>query len=109
MSDCQCGDGTGWAAWHDRMPGVTPTLYVQGSCLCPTPQYTLQLRPHSPQGSNPEDYLLDLVAVEPEGPVPDVITATPVFYTEETETRYTTVSIMPDGPLSVPVLEVSRS
>jgi len=104
---CDCGDGAGWAAWHDRMPGKTQALYVQGACQCPTPEYTLTLEPHEPQGTNPDDYLLDLVAQAPEGPVPEVITWTPVSYREETDARYTTVTILPDGPAGIPVQEVS--
>jgi hypothetical protein len=107
MGDCDCGKGEGWAAWHDRMPGKTPTFHVQGGCMCPTPGYRLELSPHAPQGINPEDYLLDLVEHEPDGPMPQILTWTPVEYSEETESHYETTSILPDGPASLPVQEVS--
>jgi hypothetical protein len=89
------------------MPGKTPTLYVQGSCLCPTPKYELELKPRRP-GINPEDLLLELTAREPTDIVPEVITSTPVSYSEETDDRYKTVSVLPDGPAGIPVLDVSE-
>jgi hypothetical protein len=108
MGDCKCGEGEGWAAWHDWMPGKEPTLYVQGACMCPTPKYRLELRPQEPQGTNRKDYLLELVEQRPDGPVPEILTSTPVEYQEETRTEYETVSVVPDGPTAIPVERVSR-
>ena len=106
MGTCDCGQGEGWAAWHDRMPGKTPTLYVQGACLCPTPKFELELKA-GPPGTNPDDRLLELTARAPTGPVPQIITSTPVSYEEPTDERYKTVSVLPDGPAGIPVLDVS--
>jgi hypothetical protein len=99
---CNCDETGGWEAWHDRMPGTDAALHVTGSCTCPTPGYTLELRKHTPQGINPRDLLLELVTTEPTGVVPEVITQTPVDYHEQTEAEYDTVTIVPDGP-SLPV------
>ena len=71
----------------------------------PTGGYTVELRPHEPQGINPRDLLLDKVVVEPTGPVPDVITDVEVRYEEITDVEYDTVTILPDGP-SVEVEDV---
>ena len=94
-----CSD---WAAWHDRMPGGRPTLHVTGECAFPTGGYTVELRRKEPQGINPADLLLDKIVREPAVPAPDVAATVKVRYTEETDTRYDTVTILPDGA-TVPV------
>ena len=109
MAKCDCNGVEAWDAWHDRMPGKAATLHVVGTCSCPTPGYTLELKLHEPQGINPRDLLLDLVETEPTGPEPDKITPTRVEYRGETDTRYETVSILPDGPGGIPVREVSEA
>jgi hypothetical protein len=89
------------------MPGKPATLHVTGTCSCPTPGYALELQRHEPQGINPGDLLLRLVEDRPTGPQPEVITPTSVEYREETDARYESVSIVPDGPAGIPVREVS--
>jgi hypothetical protein len=107
MADCDCGGGEGWEAWHDRMPGKPATLHVTGTCSCPTPGYALELQRHEPQGINPGDLLLRLVEDRPTGPQPEVITPASVEYREETDARYDSVSIVPEGPAGIPVRDVS--
>jgi hypothetical protein len=107
MGDCDCNGAAEWKAWHDRMPGDSPTLHVRGACMCPTPGYVLTLRRHEPQGTNPQDLLLDLVEREPSGVVPEVMTRTEVEYEESTDEKFDTVSIVPDGPVGIAVEEVS--
>ncbi len=108
MAKCDCGTSDDWVAWHDRMPGSTPTLHVVGICRCPTPGYTLALRRGEPQGTNANDLLLELVTTGPfERIVPQVIVPVLVSYEEETDFAYETVSIVPDGPSSIPVKPVS--
>lgn len=109
MANCDSNGVEAWDAWHDHMPGKAATLHVVGTCSCPTPGYTLELKLHEPQGINPRDLLLDLVETEPSGPQREVITPTQVEYREETETHYETVSILPDGPAGIQVREVSRA
>ncbi len=109
MSDCDCNGLDAWEAFHDRMPGKTPTLRVKGTCRCPTPGYTLELRRHERQGTNPKDLLMKLVETKPTGPEPEVITDTIAEYTDETDFEYVTVSIVPGGPAGIPVRDVSRS
>jgi hypothetical protein len=75
-------------------PGV---LQVEGVCTFDSSGYTVDLVRHEPQGVNPEDLLLDLVAVPPEMGNP-TITDYPVSYGEVTETYYRTVTVLPAGP-----------
>jgi hypothetical protein len=89
------------------MPGSPATLHVRGRCECPTAGYELGLSRHEPQGTVPTDLLLALVEREPSGSAAQVITPVDVEYREETEGRFETVSILPDGPLGIPVREVS--
>jgi hypothetical protein len=107
MPNCDCNGPEAWKAWHDRMPGKTPTLYVRGTCECPTPGYELTLRRQEPQGVDPMDLLLELVEQAPSGVVPEVLTKTAADYSEPTDMEYQTVSIMPDGPMGIKVKPVS--
>lgn len=96
---------TDWQAWHDRMPGVEPTLHVTGECTCPTPGYAVELRVHEPQGINPGDLLLDLVVTPPTDPVPDVLSPCPVTFELQTTAKYDTVTII-DVEAGIPVKDV---
>ena len=75
-------------------PGV---LVVDGWCTFPTAGYTSELRRAEPQGSNPEDLLLERVVTVPEGYQPAVIRAVEMHYEEQTDVEYKTVTILPDG------------
>ncbi len=86
-----------WEAFHDFMPGTTPTLRVTGVCYTPTPGYTIKLVPASPQGINPKILILNKVVTPPKGIVPQVITKVDVRYEKKTKTKYTHVQIEPDG------------
>lgn len=99
----QCGDGH---AWHDRMPGKPPTLYVVGRCIFPTTGYTVELRPVTPQGINPAVYILEKVVTAPTGPVLEVETVVPLYYREETRALYSHVHILPENAV-IDVREVS--
>jgi len=99
----KCSD---WKAWHDNQPPRPPTLYVTGKGIFPTGGYSVELKPHAPQGINPEIYLMDKIVHRPTGPVPQVITVVNVRYREKTDTHYTEVHILPDD-VHVPVEEVS--
>ena len=89
------------------MPGGPATLHVTATFSCPTPGYDLRLERQEPQGINPRDLLLRLTETKPTGAQPEVITPVSVEYREETDATYDTVSIVPDGPASIPVREVS--
>lgn len=86
------------------MPGDSPTLHVKGEVICPTSGFTARLVPHSPQGINPEIYLLDLVVNPPEPGtvVLQVETNVPVHFQEVTDQKYSDVTILPEG-ITVPV------
>lgn len=98
----ECAD---WSATHDHQPVGPPTLRVHGRCTMPTPGYTCELRKHTPQGINPKDLLLDLVATEPSGTQPEVLTPCEVTFELETDFEYDTVSIV-DVELGIPVEDV---
>jgi hypothetical protein len=103
MMTYDCKD---WTAWHDRMHGVEPTLYVTGECMAPTPEYTCTLRRAEPQGTNPRDLLLKLVMTPPGGDVPQVLTPCFSRYEEKTRSEYDTVSII-EVQTGIPVKQVS--
>jgi len=86
-----------WTAIHDFMPPGTPTLRVDGVCFTPTPGYKIKLVPAVPQGINPLILLLKKVVTPPTGIQPQVITKVPVHYEKKTKTKYTHVTILPDG------------
>jgi hypothetical protein len=102
----QMGTCGNWRAWYNRMPGQPPTLHVQGQCHFPTTGYKTELRRASPQGPNPGVLLLDLLILEPSGPVLEVATTGQAWYEEMTDWRYEQVEIRPDD-VTVDVLEVS--
>lgn len=95
----------GWYASHDHMPPGPATLRVTGTCTFPSTGYTVELRPHEPQGINPGDLLLDKIVTPPDGIVGPAFTDVEVRYEEETDVEYDTVTILPDGP-SIEVEEV---
>lgn len=89
-----------WAAWLDTMPGSPWTLHVKGVLQMPTPGYELKLCEHEPQGINPAILLLDLIVTPPDPDliVPQVITEEEARFKKDTETKYESVTILPDGP-----------
>jgi hypothetical protein len=100
-----CGD---WSAVHDREPPGPAVLRVRGRCRFPVAGFSVELRRHEPQGSNPRDLLLDRIGHSPEGfpPPGTVVDVVDVDYREETEAEFDTVTILPDD-VSVPVQVVS--
>ena len=86
-----------WRAVLDTMPPGTPTLTVTGVCYTPTPGYKIKLVPAVPQGINPLILLLKKVVTPPTGIRPQVITKVDVRYQKKTKTKYTNVTILPDG------------
>jgi hypothetical protein len=101
-SEGRCGD---WKAWHDNQPPGPKTLYVTGKCTFNTGGYSVQLKPHEPQGINPAIYLMDKIVKEPTGNVNQQITTVDVRYSEKTDRVYSEVNILPDDA-HVPVKEV---
>jgi len=97
-----------WSAWLNTMPGSERTLHVTGTVTCPNPGYKAELVPSSPQGFNPEIYLLDLVVTPPCGGdgAADVLEDVPVDYREVTHSAYSDVTIMPEN-ITVPVEIIS--
>ena len=100
------GQCSGWQAWHDFEPGGTPTLHVTGTCVFPTSGYKVKLVQAVPQGINPAILLLRKVVTPPTGFVLQVLTPVAVKFTLKTNTRYTHVTILPDG-VTVKVKQVS--
>ena len=101
----ECRD---WEAWHDRMPGSPATLRVTGTCEVPSTGWRCELLRHEPPGFNPRDLLLDLVLHPPEGGMGGTMMSdVPCSFEEETDAKYDTVSILPNGPHGIEVKEVS--
>jgi hypothetical protein len=87
-----------WTALHDHQPPGPPVLWVSGRCRFPTAGYSVELRPHEPQGISADDLLLDRIVHAPTGAAAQIVTETEVSYREETDFDYKTVTILPDGP-----------
>ena len=102
-----------WSAKRNKMPGSDVSLQVHGECWMPTPNYSLKLSPADRQGANDRDYILVLTAQAPGDAQPEVMTWTPVDYSEPTEYPYDTVSVMDvdSGEMiaaGIPIEDVSR-
>ena len=87
-----------WEAWRNVMPGANHSIMVTGTCEFPTSGYVPLLRRAEPQGINPNILELELVVVEPLGPVLEIISHERATYFEETDVEYDQVHIRPDGP-----------
>jgi hypothetical protein len=90
----KCG---GWAAIHDFMPPQPPRLRVTGKCRFPTHGYKVTLKEAVPQGINPFILLLRKTVTPPKGPVILTPQTIDVRFEKKTSTRYTSVTILPDG------------
>ncbi|WP_127595643.1 hypothetical protein [Nitratireductor alexandrii] len=87
-----------WRAWHDLMPGVTPTLYVTGEVQTSAGNMVPKLRPAVPQGINPQILILEL-SIEQEGDAGiQLVAFRPARYTQEAGAgAYTQVHIRHEG------------
>ena len=63
----------------------------------PTPGYRIKLVPAVPQGINPAILLLKKVVTKLPGIWPQIPKKHDVRYTKKTKTKYTHVTILPDG------------
>lgn len=97
-----------WTAWRDTQPVKKATLHVKGDCTFPTTGYTAKLQPATPQGFNPNIYILELVIHIPVDRSAKHPVDTPVTYEEQTDKTYTDVQITPDN-ITVPVKDVSAT
>jgi hypothetical protein len=92
------GKCTGWRAVQNNMPPGPATLTVTGRCTFPTSGYKVTLKEAVPQGINPAILLLRKTVRRPTGIVLQVITTIPVrFVKKKATTRYTHVTILPEG------------
>lgn len=91
------GKCTGWKAWQDFMPPGPSTLHVTGTCRFTTHGYKVTLKEAVPQGINPSILLLKKIVTPPTGPVILTPQDVPVNFSKKTKTRYTAVTILPEG------------
>lgn len=91
------GKCTGWKAWQDFMPPGPSTLHVTGTCRFPTHGYKVTLKEAVPQGINPSILLLLKIVTPPTGPVIQIPQDVEVHFRKKTKTRYTAVTILPEG------------
>ena len=88
----KCG---GWKAVLNMMPPGPWTLRVTGKCVFPNHKHKVTLKDAVPQGINPVILLLKkTVTTSPGIQTPEVVN---VSYTKKTKTKYTHVTILPDG------------
>lgn len=91
------GKCSGWRAVHNFQPPGPPTLTVTGKCVFPTTGYKVKLVKAVPQGINPLILLLRKIVTPPTGIVLPVLTTVAVKFTLKTSTKYTHVTILPEG------------
>jgi hypothetical protein len=84
------------------MPGSPPTLHVGATCTAQTNGYHFSLVREEPQGINPRDLLLRL-SVDASEFANEVVTTYQIHYREDTETRFDSVSIVPNGPTGIEI------
>lgn len=72
-----------WKAWANEMPGVERSLHVLGQVLAPTPCYEVHLKPAEPQGTNPQQLILDVSLTPIEVPCIEVLTWLDARYDQE--------------------------
>lgn len=88
----KCG---GWKAVLNMMPPGPWILRVTGKCKFPRHGYKVTLKEAVPQGINPAILLLRKTVKAGIGiMIPEVV---PVVFTKKTKTKYTHVTILPDG------------
>lgn len=92
-------DTSDWYAWLNKMPPGPPSFHVTGVVHLPTPGYEVRLVPATPQGTNPDNLILDLQVTPLPGFWPQVITQVSVRYDEDrARVLYETVLVRePDG------------
>jgi hypothetical protein len=89
------GNCSGWKAVLNMMPPGPWILRVTGKCKFPRHGYKVTLKEAVPQGINPAILLLRKTVKAGIGiMVPEVV---PVVFTKKTKTKYTHVTILPDG------------
>ena len=92
------GKCAGWRAVQDNMPPGPPTLTVTGRCTFPTSGYKVTLKEAVPQGFNPAILLLRKTVRKPTGITLPVVTTVKVrFVKKNATTKYTHVTILPEG------------
>lgn len=78
----------------DARPGHPHNLTVEGDIEVPTTGFKVHLHRAAPQGINPLDLILDVVAEGPHGPAGDVVLKTRVRYHEHpAKAEYTQLTI----------------
>ena len=92
--EIKCGK---WEAIHDFQPPRRPALRVTGVCRTPTPGWRIRLVAADPQGINPLNLILIKIVTPPRRPQLQIGTMVEVHYSKRTKTRYTSVTIMPEG------------
>lgn len=102
MTRSQC---SGWYASQDNMPGSSPTITVTGTCQFPTEGYSVTLEPAI--GINPPGLLqLEYKIHPPKGQVSQVLTKVEARYSQDTNTVYQEVQILPEN-IKIPVKQIS--
>ncbi|MBI4290948.1 MAG: hypothetical protein HY661_05645 [Betaproteobacteria bacterium] len=98
-----------WHAWLNKMPPGPASFHVNGTVTVSSLGYDVRLVPSVPQGSNPQELLLDLKATRRAGTWPRQATPMSVRYdVPNIAASYTTVRIRwPGGtPVSLQVEQV---
>jgi hypothetical protein len=87
-----------WTATLNLFPRPEkPLLSVKGSVEIPSPQHEARLERAAPQGINPKILILYTVITPPQGIHIPEMSRSDVEYTETTEVRYESVTILPQG------------
>ena len=85
VADCPVIESRGWTAWINAMPGpdAVRTLHISGEVDLPTPGYTVELIPGPADRMMPPGQRFSLVARPSANMAAQVVTPTPVKYTDK--------------------------
>lgn len=84
---------THWEAVQNRRPPAPATLSVRGWPSMPTPLHIPMLRRAERQGPDPRVLVLELTAIAPVHPAPQIVTSVFVHYEERSGLEYDRVKI----------------
>lgn len=82
-----------WTAVQNRRPPAPYVLRVRGTPCMPTPLHVPMLRRADVQGSDPRVLVLELTAIAPVHPAPQIVTPLPVTYEERSPQPYDRIRI----------------
>ncbi len=88
-----CGE---WSAWHDRMPGTTPTIHATGAVRFRETGWNAELQ-QRPFGINPKMLRLELVVTEVSETHADQPIEQEIHWQQDTDAELDQVEVFGEG------------